>query len=239
MRMRKNVLLKIFAVIISIFFAFNLNFVYAKELYENVEISEEISEQEDKGEEISDEETPEQKDKGEEISDEETPEQKDKGEEISDEETPEQEDKGEEISDEETPEQKDKGEEISDEETSEQEHNDSANIPIEVSIDAGEMRFDYIEGYEDKEGKWKISGNTIDFINYSSDYTYNINIELNMNSYYSDFFTVSEENFNISPGEEKTVEIMLQDNLIENFLEKNAGKAGSISISVSVIDELD
>ena len=194
MRMRKNVLLKIFAVIISIFFAFNLNFVYAKELYENVEISEEISEQEDKGEEISDEETPEQKDKG---------------------------------------------EEISDEETSEQEHNDSANIPIEVSIDAGEMRFDYIEGYEDKEGKWKISGNTIDFINYSSDYTYNINIELNMNSYYSDFFTVSEENFNISPGEEKTVEIMLQDNLIENFLEKNAGKAGSISISVSVIDELD
>lgn len=208
MRMRRNVLLKIFTIIISIVLAFNLNFVYAQESYENMEICEEISEQEDKGEEISDKETLEQKDKGEEITDEETPEQEDKGEEISDEETPEQED------------------------------DDSADIPIEVSIDAGEMRFDYIEGYEDKEGEWKISGNTIEFINYSSDYTYNINIELNMNSYYSDFFTVSEESFNISPGEEKIVTIMLKDDLIEDFSEKNAGKAGNINISISVIDEL-
>lgn len=178
MRMRRNILLKIFTIIISIVLAFNLNFVYAQESYENVEISEEISEQENKGEEISDEETPEQED------------------------------------------------------------DDSADIPIEVSIDAGEMRFDYIEGYEDKEGEWKISGNTIEFINYSSDYTYNINIELNMNSYYSDFFTVSEESFNISPGEEKIVTIMLKDDLIEDFSEKNAGKAGNINISISVIDEL-
>lgn len=193
------------------------------------ENSSEETPEEGNGDENSGEETPEEVD-GDENSSKETPEEG-ASDENGGEQTPEQEGNDEKNGDEEKTDEKD-----SEKEASEQEDDEEKDIPIEVSIEAGEMQFDYIEGNNGEKGKWQISGNTIKFNNYSSDYTYNISMELNMNSsYYSELFIVSEENFDLSPGEEKTVTIIFNGDSIENFSKERAGDAGNVNISISAV----
>lgn len=193
------------------------------------ETSSEETPEEGTGDENSSEETP-KEGNGDENSSKETPEEG-ASDENGGEQTPEQEGNDEKNGDEEKIDEKD-----SDKEASEQEDDEEKDIPIEVSIEVGEMQFDYIEGNNEEKGKWQISGNTIKFNNYSSEYTYNISMELNMNSsYYSELFTVSEENFDLSPGEEKTVTIIFNGDSIESFSEERAGDAGNVNISISAV----
>lgn len=255
MKKKRKALLKIFALILSfaLFSNFNLSFVRAQELGGSTELSEEtpekesseeISTQEDSSDETGEEETSEESN-GDENSSEETP-KEGNGDENSSKETPE-EGASDENGGEQTPEQEGNDEKNGDEEkidekdsdkeASEQEDDEEKDIPIEVSIEVGEMQFDYIEGNNEEKGKWQISGNTIKFNNYSSEYTYNISMELNMNSsYYSELFTVSEENFDLSPGEEKTVTIIFNGDSIESFSKERAGDAGNVNISINVVN---